>query len=63
MAKLDKLSKVGENITLNRYDNGWMVEVSGRNVDNDWHTIKTICSKEEDLIAIVKEWNQKPVDN
>lgn len=63
MAKLDKLTKVGENITLNRYDNGWMVEVNGRNADNDWQTIKTICSKEEELLSIVKEWNLKPLDN
>jgi hypothetical protein len=30
MAKLTKLSKVNESITINRYDNGFMVEVGGR---------------------------------
>ena len=29
MAKLNKLFKVNENISINRYDNGWMVEVGG----------------------------------
>jgi hypothetical protein len=31
MAKLTKLVKVNESITINRYDNGWMVEIGGRN--------------------------------
>ena len=33
--KLTKLAKVNENISINRYDNGWMVEVGGRNEEND----------------------------
>jgi len=28
--KLNKLTKVNDSFTVNRYDNGWMVEVSGR---------------------------------
>ena len=30
MTKLTKLVKVNENISINRYDNGWMVEIGGR---------------------------------
>jgi len=55
--KLGKLAKVNENITLNRYDNGWMVEVSGRNKKDDWSSVKTLCNTEEELIAVIKEWN------
>jgi hypothetical protein len=61
--KLDKLAKVNESITLNRYDNGWMVEVGGRDEESDWKNVKTICNNEEELIAIVKEWNSKNLDN
>jgi hypothetical protein len=61
--KLVKLDKVNESITLNRYDNGWMVEVGGRDKDNDWKTTKTLCSTEDEVIAIVKEWNAKELDN
>ena len=55
--KLSKLSKVNENISINRYDNGWMVEVGGRDEENDWKTSKILCNTEEEMLAVVKEWN------
>jgi len=61
--KLGKLAKVNENITLNRYDNGWMVEVSGRNKKDDWASVKTLCNTEEELIAVIKEWNLMDLEN
>jgi hypothetical protein len=61
--KLTKLDKVNESITINRYDNGFMVEVGGRDSDNDWKTCKTLCNTEEEMIAVVKEWNAKELDN
>jgi hypothetical protein len=63
MAKLKKLAKVNESITLNRYDNGFMVEVGGRDEDSEWKTAKILCSSEEEMIAVVKEWNSMEVDN
>ena len=57
MAKLNKLKKVNESITVNRYDNGWMVEVSGKDKNDDWKTAKLMCNTEEELLAVVKEWN------
>ena len=63
MAKLTKLAKVSESITINRYDNGWMVEVSGRNKKEDWATAKTLCNTEEELLALIKEYNQMDLDN
>lgn len=63
MAKLSKLAKVNENISLNRYDNGWMVEVSGRDKKEDWKTAKIMCNTEEELIAVIKEWNTMDIDN
>lgn len=63
MAKLAKLAKVSESITINRYDNGWMVEVSGRNKKEDWATAKTLCNTEEELIALIKEYNQMEIDS
>ena len=50
MAKLNKLSKVNESITLNRYDNGFMVEVGGRDGENDWKTAKILCNTEEEMM-------------
>ena len=55
MAKLTKLSKVNESITLNRYDNGWMVEVGGRDSDSDWKTAKIMCSTLDEVFAVLTE--------
>ena len=63
MAKLNKLSKVNESITLNRYDNGFMVEVGGRDNENDWKTAKILCGTEEEMIAVIREWNSMDLDN
>lgn len=60
---LDKLAKVNENITINRYDNGWMVEVGGRNQDEDWSTAKVICNTEDEVLSVVKQWNTMPLDS
>ena len=63
MSKLNKLSKVNENITINRYDNGFMVEVGGRDDENDWKTAKVLCSTEAEMIAVIQEWNSMELDN
>jgi hypothetical protein len=63
MAKLNKLSKVNESITINRYDNAWMVEIGGRDNDGDWKNSKTVCNTEEELIALIKEYNAMDLDN
>jgi hypothetical protein len=63
MAKLGKLAKVNESITIYRYDNAWMVEVGGRDKKEDWKNTKTVCNTEEELIALVKEYNAMDLDN
>ena len=62
MAKLNKLSKVNESITVNRYDNGFMVEVSGRDSESDWKTAKVLCGTEAEMIAVIQEWNSMEID-
>jgi len=64
MSKLGaKLKKVNESFTIYRYDNGFMIEVSGKDEENDWKTAKILCSTEEELIAIIKEANSMELDN
>ena len=63
MTKLTKFVKVNENISINRYDNGWMVEISGRDKKEEWKTTKTLCNTEEELIALIKEYNAMDLDN
>jgi len=63
MAKLGKLVKVNDQLTINRYDNGWMVEVGGRNKKEDWVTAKVMCSSEDDLVALIKEYNTMEIND
>jgi hypothetical protein len=62
MASLTKLVKVNESITINRYDNGWMVEIGGRNKKEDWANTKTLCNSEQEVLDLIKEWNTMPLD-
>jgi hypothetical protein len=63
MSKLSKLSKVNESITVYRYDNGWMVEVGGKDKKDDWKTAKVMCNTESELLDIIKEYNNMEIDN
>ena len=64
---LKKFSAVNESITINRCDNGWVVDVDGE-IDNNWtsayrlpvhwKSVKMICNSEEELFGILKEWNE-----
>ena len=51
----DKLVKVNENFTINRYDNGFMIEVGGRDDNDDWKTAKVIVGSEDELIELIRE--------
>ena len=62
MAKLAKLAKVNESITINRYDNAWMVEIGGRDKKEEWKNSKTVCNTEEELVALIKEYNSMDVE-
>ena len=61
--KLDKLEKVSDSFTINRYDNGFMVEVNGRDNDNDWKTVKVVVNSQSDLFDLIEEYNKKELDN
>lgn len=51
----DKLSKVNENFTINMYDNGFMIEVGGRDDEDEWKTAKIMVPTVEQLLELVKE--------
>lgn len=63
MTKLQtKLSKVNEQYTINSYDNGFMFEVSGRDKDDDYVTIKLICPTLDEVFELVREAASMPRD-
>jgi hypothetical protein len=51
----DKLVKVNDSFTVNMYDNGFMIEVGGRNKKGDYVNAKILCSNAEQLAALVQE--------
>ena len=51
----DKLVKVNENFTINMYDNGYMIEVSGRDDEDNWKTSKIIVDTVDELLVLVRE--------
>lgn len=59
MAKInkisDKLTKVSENFNINMYDNGFMLEISGKDKKGDWKTAKLMVGSVEELLELVKE--------
>lgn len=63
MAKLTKLKKANESFTINRYDNGFMIEVGGRDEENDWKNCKVLCASKEELFAVIEEALAMEIDN
>ena len=51
----DKLTKVNENFTINMYDNGYMIEVGGRDDEDNWKTSKIIVDTVDELLVLVRE--------
>ena len=59
----DKLTKVSESFTVNMYDNGYMIEVGGRNNQGDWSTAKIMVSNINELMALITEAADMERDN
>lgn len=56
MAKIsEKIAKVNESFTINRYDNGFVIEVGGRDYNDEWKTSKIIVATEDELVTLVRE--------
>jgi hypothetical protein len=58
----DKLSKCSDSLTVNIYDNGYMVEVSGRTKDDDWASAKIMCHDLNEVLAVLEEANEMERD-
>ena len=58
----DKLTKINESYTINRYDNGFMVEAGGRNKKGDYVNAKILCNTLDEVLALVKEAGEMDLD-
>lgn len=60
---IEKLRKVSDSFTVNMYENGFMVEISGRNGEEDYVTSKIICLTLDDLNELIATIVTVPRDN
>jgi hypothetical protein len=51
----DKLTKADDSVSIQIFDNGFMVEVSGRDAEDDWATAKVMCATLDEVNAVVAE--------
>ena len=56
----DKLTKVSENVIIYFYDNAYMVEVSGKNAEDDWATAKLVCRDLSEVQTLLEEVDSLP---
>lgn len=54
----DKLVKINDSLTINLFDNGYMVEVSGRDDNDNWTQVKITCNTLDEVTTLLKEANE-----
>lgn len=59
----DKLVKVGESFSVYMYDNAYMIEVSGRDSEGDYKTVKLMVPALDQLQALIKEVTEMDRDD
>ena len=59
----DKLVKVNESFTVNTYDNGFMIEVGGRDRDDNWTAVKLMVTSVDDLVTLIRETVEMEISN
>jgi len=51
-------SAVNDSVTVYRFENGWMVEISGRDHFDEWPTKKIVCSDLKNVLTILEEYSK-----
>jgi hypothetical protein len=59
----DKLTKVENSFTVNRYDNGFLFTVSGKNKNDDWQNAHIICDNMNSLTSLIREFSEFPLND
>ena len=50
-----KLVKINESVSIYRYDNGYMVELCGKDSDEDWLTEKVVFPTSDEAYDFAKD--------
>jgi hypothetical protein len=59
----DKLANVNDSFSINIYDNGFLIEISGRDEDNEYRNAKIMVPTVEQLLELVREAVTLPRDD
>ena len=51
----DKLKKVNDSFQVYMYDNGFMLEISGKDSEGDWKTAKIMVPNIDQLAVLMQE--------
>jgi hypothetical protein len=49
---------VSDSVTVNRYENGWMVEVSGNDQEDSWQNKKFIFADLKNVFTFLEEYSK-----
>jgi hypothetical protein len=52
----NKLKKADDSLTINKLDNGYMVEVSGRDEEDDWASAKILVLTLQEVFDLLEEY-------
>ena len=58
----DKLTTVSDNFSITMYDNGFLIDISGKSGEDDWRTAKIMVPDADRLLELVKEAVTMPRD-
>jgi hypothetical protein len=61
MSLKEKLSKVNPSITIERAENGWIFEASGR-ANDEWKNVKILVNTSDTLYSLIQEHNEMELD-
>ena len=58
--KLNEIfSAVNDSVSVYRFHNGWMVEISGRDTaEEEWPTKKIVCDDLKNVLTLLEEYSK-----
>lgn len=62
MKLVDKITHIGDNFSVSFYDNGYMIEVGGKDDSGHWKTAKVVCKSTDELLVLIAEALELPRD-
>jgi len=52
---VDKIAKVDDTISIRLVDNGYLFELGGKNANDEWKSVKIVCTTRSQLDSLLDE--------